>query len=190
MQIPPSLVLGRCGNDNTPRRALCVWRAGRCLPWDMERRLCSGEGFEDFESGESHGTQGGEYRGGQEVQHVSSNLLGEKQRLCKEAIVWKHVSCPYILEFNGAFYRDGVPAIVTPWMPHGNITEYLEKYPDADRLRLVNLNALAAPGTRSIRASLCVGFRCDRGGQVPPYPRLGAWGHRNGKPSSQQRIQS
>ena len=45
--------------------------------------------------------------------------------------------CPYILKFNGAFYHNGVPAIVTPWVPHGNITNYLEKHSDADRLRLV-----------------------------------------------------
>ena len=38
------------------------------------------------------------------------------------------------------FYRDYAPAIVTPWVPHGNITEYLEKSPNVNRLRLVSLN--------------------------------------------------
>ena len=54
--------------------------------------------------------------------------------------MWRHVSCPYILKFNGTFYYHGVPAIVTPWMAHGNITEYLEKHDDVDRLRLVSVN--------------------------------------------------
>lgn len=54
--------------------------------------------------------------------------------------MWKHVVCPYILKFNGVLYHNDMPAIVTPWMPHGNITEYLEKHPDADRLRLVSPN--------------------------------------------------
>jgi len=54
--------------------------------------------------------------------------------------MWKHLSCPYVLKFNGVFYRNDVPAIVTPWMPHGNIAEYLEKHPEADRLRLVSLD--------------------------------------------------
>jgi len=59
--------------------------------------------------------------------------------------VWKHVSCPYILKFDGVFYHNGLPAMVTPWMAHGNITEYLEKDAHADRLRLVSLVALPAP---------------------------------------------
>lgn len=53
--------------------------------------------------------------------------------------MWKHVSCPYVIKFNGVFHYNDVPAIVTPWMPHGNITEYLERNHDADRLRLVSL---------------------------------------------------
>ena len=63
------------------------------------------------------------------------------------------MSCPYTLEFIGAFYHGDVPAIVTPWMSHGNITEYLEKHTDADRLRLVNLHPPAVSGIRSLRAS-------------------------------------
>ena len=53
-------------------------------------------------------------------------------------ILWKHLSCPYLLKFNGVFYHNGVPAIVTPWMSNGNVIEYLEKHTDADRLRLVS----------------------------------------------------
>ena len=86
---------------------------------------------------------------GQEAQRMGAGLLCEKQRFCKEAIMWKHVSCPYILKLNGVFRRNDIPAIVTPWMPHGNITEYLEKHPDADRLYLVNLNILQAPSVGS-----------------------------------------
>ena len=57
-----------------------------------------------------------------------------------EVIVWRHVACPYVLEFRGVFYHNDVPAIVTPWMPHGNITEYLGNHPDVNRLRLVSPN--------------------------------------------------
>ena len=56
------------------------------------------------------------------------------------------MSCPYVLKFNGVFDRNGMLAVVTPWMPRGNITEYLKKNPNADRLRLVSLNVLPAPG--------------------------------------------
>jgi len=75
--------------------------------------------------------------------------MDEKQRFCKEVIVWKHVSCPYVLKFNGAFYHGDLPAIVTPWVAHGNIMEYLEKRPDADRLRLVSSIAFPAPSNLS-----------------------------------------
>ena len=85
------------------------------------------------------------------LQHVGSGLLDEKQRLCKEAILWKHMSCRYILKFDGVFYHEDVPAIVTPWMPHGSITDYLEKHPDARRLPLVNLHVTPAPGIHSLR---------------------------------------
>jgi len=66
--------------------------------------------------------------------------LDEKQRFCKEVVRWKQLSCPYIAKFNGAFYHNGVPAIVAPWMLHRTITKYLEDRPDANRLRLVSLN--------------------------------------------------
>ena len=48
------------------------------------------------------------------------------------------MSSPYVLEFKGVFYRNDVPAIVTPWIANGIITEYLEKNPDAARLHLVS----------------------------------------------------
>lgn len=60
--------------------------------------------------------------------------------------MWKYTSCPHILKLGGAFYHNGVPAIVTPWMPHGNVVDYLEKHPDTDRVRLVSLSVSRAPG--------------------------------------------
>ena len=64
----------------------------------------------------------------------------DKQRFCREVIFWRYLSCPYVLKFEGVFYHKDIPAIVTPWMPHGNITEYLVKHPDVDWLRLVSSN--------------------------------------------------
>ena len=59
-------------------------------------------------------------------------------------IVWRQVSCPYVLKFKGVFYHNDMPAIVTPWMPHGNITEYLEEHPEVDKLHLVSSNLLSS----------------------------------------------
>ena len=71
--------------------------------------------------------------------------------------MWKHVSCPYVLELEGVFYHNDFPAIVTPWMPNGNITEYLRGRPDADRLHLVSLNIPPAPAVTSypVTVSFC-----------------------------------
>ena len=65
--------------------------------------------------------------------------------------MWKHMSCPYILKFNGVFYHNDTPAIITPWMPRGNITEYLEGHVSADRLRLVSLIIPRAPSFSSLQ---------------------------------------
>jgi hypothetical protein len=59
--------------------------------------------------------------------------------------MWKYMVCPYILKVDGLFYRNGVPAVVTPWIPHGNITEYLANHPNVDRFRLVSLGVSPAP---------------------------------------------
>ena len=84
-------------------------------------------------------------------------LTYEDQRFCKEAILWKHVSCPYVLKYTGAFYHKDVPAVVTPWMPRGNITEYLERCPDTDRLRLVSsIERLPAPSMSLLRSLLAL----------------------------------
>jgi len=95
--------------------------------------------------------------------------------------MWKHVSCPYVLKFDGVFYHNGLPAIVTPWMPHGNITEYLESHPDADRLRLVSLVALPAPSNWLTSHIRSLAFRRGQRNQVPPQLRCGAWGHQTRK---------
>ncbi|KAF9647925.1 kinase-like protein [Thelephora ganbajun] len=92
------------------------------------------------------GTCAGVYRGRQNDEPVAvkvlmipnqESMVKLKKRFHKEAILWKHVSCPYILKFNGAFYHNDMPAIVMPWVPHGNIIEYLEKHTGVDRLHLL-----------------------------------------------------
>ena len=118
----------------------------RGLPRDTGQRIRGGEGPEDFASGEYYETQEGEY--GEHNTWTRSGLM--RNSVFVEAIVWKHVSCPYILKFNGLFYHNDIPAIVTPWMPHGNITEYLQKHHGTDRLRLVSSDVPPAPSINSL----------------------------------------
>jgi len=98
--------------------------------------------------------------------------------------MWKHMSCPYILTFNGVFCHNEAPAIVTPWIAHGNISGYLEKHADADRLRLVSLITPRAPNFNLIQTLSHVAFRRGQGGQVPPQLQRYARGHQRGKPAS------
>ena len=64
--------------------------------------------------------------------------------------MWKYMwSWPHILQFSGVFYHNDVPAIVTPWMPAGTVTEYLESHADADRPTLASSSVLPASGVVS-----------------------------------------
>ena len=74
-----------------------------------------------------------------------------EQRFRREAIIWKQIRLLYILKLEGVFYHNGVPAIVTPWMPAGNIIEYLGKTPDANRLKLASSSVLPVSGIGSLR---------------------------------------
>ena len=59
-------------------------------------------------------------------------------------------SWAHILKFDGVFYYNGLPAIVTAWMPAGSITEYLEEYTGANRFELVTSSVLPVSGISSI----------------------------------------
>jgi len=92
------------------------------------------------------------------------------------------MACPYILKFNGIFYHNDVPAIVTPWVPHGSITKYLEKHIGVDRLQLVRLSV--PPVLSVLHSASCrsVAFGCGRRSQVSSRDWHSAWGHQSGKP--------
>jgi len=96
--------------------------------------------------------------------------------------MWKYIMCPHILQFIGAFYHNNVPAIVTPWVRHGNITEYLEKHPDVDRLRLVSLSMPLASGVTHFTSCHNLASRCGQRNRVPPQTQHSAWGCKSGKP--------
>ena len=57
----------------------------------------------------------------------------------------KHINC---LPFYGIFQgNDNVPYLVSPWMERGDLSDYLIRNPDVDRLPLVS--ALAYCGTNT-----------------------------------------
>ena len=147
------------------------------LQGGMERRTRSGEDPEDFEVGEPGETQESEYR----KCNPWYQLLNGVQRFCKEVIVWRHLPCPYVLRFNGVFYHNGAPAIVTPWMENGNINEYLEKHPEANQFRLVRLaisSSMTAFSFPHCQFPACVRYQR---GQVPPQWQYRTRRHQRGE---------
>lgn len=62
------------------------------------------------------------------------------QRLCREIIVWKHLSHPNILPLVGVSISGGPHRfrILTEWTHNGNIVKYTQSNPAANRLQLVS----------------------------------------------------
>ncbi|ESK96330.1 hypothetical protein Moror_7116 [Moniliophthora roreri MCA 2997] len=71
--------------------------------------------------------------------HVESERRREKvvKAFCKEALVWTHLDHPNVLPLLGVNTKEFYPAfcLISPWMTHGDIVSYLEKYPEHDRLK-------------------------------------------------------
>lgn len=96
--------------------------------------------------------------------------------------MWRYMLCPHILKLAGAFFHDDVLAIVTPWMSRGNIAEYLEKHPNADRLQLVSLSVPSVPEVAHFTSCRYLAFRCGQRNRIPPRTQHSAWGCQRGKP--------
>src|SRR6202041_920994 len=59
------------------------------------------------------------------------------QRFCQEVVAWKRLSHPNVLRFLGVSMVENNFSMVSEWMAHGNILEYMSKNPEVDRLQLV-----------------------------------------------------
>ena len=64
------------------------------------------------------------------------------QELCKEAIVWRQLRHENIAPFLGLcedteLFRNRV-ALVSPWMSNGDLSSYLQKNPEVDRVPFVS----------------------------------------------------
>ena len=55
--------------------------------------------------------------------------------LYQEAVVWKHLEHENIVPFLGI--TSSPLQLISDWMPGGDLTKYIKKHPDADRLGLV-----------------------------------------------------
>ena len=75
------------------------------------------------------------------------------QKFCKEAVTWRTLHHPNVLPLIGVTMTETKFVMVSDWMVNGNLNEFVEANPDADRLKLVSSLPLH---------SLCFVFIGDR----------------------------
>jgi serine/threonine protein kinase len=59
------------------------------------------------------------------------------QRFCREGVFWKHLRHPNVLPLLGVTISERQFAMVSEWMEHGNINEFVEKDKNVNRAELV-----------------------------------------------------
>lgn len=59
------------------------------------------------------------------------------QRFYREIVGWKYVSHPNVVPFLGISESLFPFCIISPWLPNGNILEYVGKRQEVNRFRLV-----------------------------------------------------
>ena len=63
--------------------------------------------------------------------------MRELQRFCREAIAWKHLQHPNVLPLLGVTLEGPRFAMVSEWMEDGDINDFIQKNPNANRTELV-----------------------------------------------------
>ena len=61
------------------------------------------------------------------------------QKFCREAVAWGYLKHANILPLLGVTLAEGRFAMVSEWMDNGNITDFIERNPKANRTELVSL---------------------------------------------------
>jgi len=68
---------------------------------------------------------------------IISTRIHELQRFCREGVAWKHLRHPNILPLIGVTLNEYRFALVSEWMEHGNINEFIEMDEHVNRTKLV-----------------------------------------------------
>lgn len=63
------------------------------------------------------------------------------QRYYKELTVWKRLNHPNVVPALGAAPDIAELCVVSPWMPDGDLLQYLGKNPGANRFSIVRIHA-------------------------------------------------
>jgi serine/threonine protein kinase len=76
---------------------------------------------------------------------VAPVWMNGPQRFCREAVAWKHLRHPNVLSLLGVTVSERRFAMVSKWMEHGNINEFVEKDPRVNRTELVRHSPMLTP---------------------------------------------
>jgi len=68
---------------------------------------------------------------------IISTWINGLQRFCREGVAWKHLRHPNILPLLGVTLNEYRFALVSDWMEHGNINEFIERDDHVNRTELV-----------------------------------------------------
>jgi len=69
------------------------------------------------------------------------------QKFRREVVAWRHLQHPNILPFIGVILEPHRLAMVSEWMDHGNINEYIERHEGVNRAQLVSGYPIFVVGT-------------------------------------------
>lgn len=72
------------------------------------------------------------------------------QKFRREVVAWRHLHHPNILPFIGVILEPRRLAMVSDWMDHGNINEYIKRHEGVNRAQLVS-NCTVYSGNRRDR---------------------------------------
>jgi len=74
---------------------------------------------------------------------IISTQINGLQRFCREAVAWKHLRHPNILPLLGVTLNEYRFALVSDWMEHGNINEFIERDDHVNRTELVRCDLIS-----------------------------------------------
>ena len=63
--------------------------------------------------------------------------MNGSQRFCREGVAWKHLRHPNILPLLGVSLNEHRFALVSEWMEHGNINQFIKEERHVNRSELV-----------------------------------------------------
>jgi serine/threonine protein kinase len=71
--------------------------------------------------------------------------MNTSQSFCREGVAWKHLRHPNVLPLLGVTVTERRFAMVSEWMEHGNIVEFIRKDKHVNRTELVRRPSSSAP---------------------------------------------